>query len=166
LAPKFGREGVLVFTYRYDAALPAMVGIYSGREPMRLAWEAEAEPAARLAQRAKEKNVRGLYLHVIDPEVPQADGPLRHDIAQRAAAQVAPFDYAMVTASKLTRGIVTVVLWFQKQDYHFTSVHGDVESALVALEKRRGMPLPVVRAMYSAARDEVRRAAPEQRASA
>ncbi|RYG76537.1 hypothetical protein EON77_10425, partial [bacterium] len=131
-----------MFTYGYDKELPALVGIYSGTEPMRLAWEAEGEHAERMARRAAELNRRGLYLHVIDREVPPADALLRREIARRAAAQVAPFDYAMVTSSAVTRGIVTVVLWFQKQDYHFTTVHADVEDALRALERRRGTSLP------------------------
>ena len=70
-------------------------------------------------------------------------------------AYEAPMDYAMVTTSRMFRGIVTVVLWFQKQDFHVASVHGTVDEAVAALEERRQTRLPSVKYMYARLRADL-----------
>jgi hypothetical protein len=145
-----------MFTCRYDASIPALVGIYSGSGPMRESWIEEEIYTDQLSRRALAMGVRGVYLHIIDPEVPHPDSVTRKDIAERAARAPAPSDYAMVTQSKLARGMLSIVSWFQKkEEFHRLSVHGDVESAIAALESRRKQKLPGLRTMVESARSEV-----------
>lgn len=127
-----------MFRLAFDRPTVVAVGIFSGSENSDADFQAYVDSFASLDEVAKQqREARGVYVLVVDPENPQPDARWRKRIAY-ASADIGSNPLAsVVTGSALIRGVVTAINWIRPPPFDIRC-HENLEAAAAWVRSKRG----------------------------